>query len=61
MFVHDMTRIVPGRSNGVGFKRNHRIRKEDIPELVKTGKKNIEVLELEDDQIHEEDAALRRP
>lgn len=59
VLVHDTTRIVPGKFKGVGFKRNHRIREEDIPELLKIGKKHIYVLELDDNQIHEDDAALR--
>lgn len=59
VLAHDMTRIVPGKFKGVGFKRNHRIREEDIPELLKIGKKHIYVLDLRDDQIHEDDAALR--
>lgn len=59
VLAHDMTRIIPGQSKGVGFRRNHRIRAADIPELLKIGKKNIYVLELDDDQIHEDEAALR--
>ncbi len=59
VLAHDMTRIVPGKFKGVGFKRNHRVREEDIPELLKIGKKHIYVLELDESQIHEEDAALR--
>ncbi len=59
VLAHDMTRIVPGKFKGVGFKRNHRIREEDIPELLKIGKKHVYVLELNENQIHEEDAALR--
>ena len=59
VLAHDMTRIVPGKFKGVGFKRNHRVKAEDIPELLKIGKKHIYVLELDDDHIHEDDAALR--
>lgn len=59
VLAHDMTKIIPGQFKGVGFKRNHRVRAEDIPELLKIGKKHIYVLELHENEIHEEDAALR--
>ena len=59
MLAHDMTRIVPGKSKGVGFKKGHIIKKEDIPELLKIGKKHVYILKLSDDELHEDDAALR--
>ena len=59
MLAHDMTRIVPGKFKGVGFKKGHLIKKEDIPELLKIGKKHVYILELSDDELHEDDAALR--
>ena len=59
ILAHDMTRIVPGKFKGVGFKKGHVIRKEDIPELLKIGKQHIYVLNPDRDQIHEDDAALR--
>ncbi len=31
MLAHDMTRIVPGKFKGVGFKKGHLIKKEEIP------------------------------
>ena len=30
---HDVTRIVPGKFKGVGFKKGHVIQKKDIPNL----------------------------
>ena len=56
---HDMTRIVPGEFKGVGFKKGHIIREEDIGELKKIGKNFIYVLDLPEGQLHEDDAALR--
>lgn len=56
---HDMTKILPGEFKGVGFKKGHIIREEDIPELKKIGKNFIYVLELPEGQLHEDDAALR--
>jgi hypothetical protein len=57
--AHDITRILPGKFKGVGFKKGHIIQKEDIPELLKIGKQHIYVLNLNRDQLHEDDAALR--
>jgi hypothetical protein len=59
ILAHDITRIIPGKFKGVGFKKGHIIKKEDIPELLKIGKKHIYVLNLSEDQLHEDDAALR--
>ena len=44
ILAHDITRIVPGKFKGVGFKKGHVIREEDIPELLKIGKQHIYVL-----------------
>ena len=59
ILAHDITRIIPGKFKGVGFKKGHIVSKEDIPELLKIGKRSIYVLNLTRDQLHEDDAALR--
>ncbi|MBI4634409.1 MAG: molybdopterin-binding protein [Deltaproteobacteria bacterium] len=59
LLAHDITRIVPGEFKGVGFKKGHIVREEDIPELLKLGKQYLYVLELPKGQLHEDDAALR--
>lgn len=59
VLAHDITRIIPGRSKGVGFKKGHIVRPEDIPELLKLGKRHLYVLELPPGVLHEDDAALR--
>ncbi|MCB2145269.1 MAG: molybdopterin-binding protein [Deltaproteobacteria bacterium] len=56
---HDITRILPGEFKGVGFRKGHVIREEDIPELKKIGKNFIYVLNLPEGQLHEDEAALR--
>ncbi len=56
---HDITRIIPGKFKGVGFRKGHVIQEEDIPELIKLGKYHIYTLSLSDKDIHEDDAALR--
>lgn len=57
--AHDLTRIVPGEFKGRAFRKGHVIREEDIPELKRIGKEHIYVLELGDDDVHEDDAAVR--
>ena len=56
---HDMTKILPGEFKGVGFKKGHIVRAKDVGELKKMGKHFIHVLELSEEQLHEDDAALR--
>jgi hypothetical protein len=59
ILAHDITRIIPGKFKGVGFKKGHIVSKEDIPELLKIGKRHIYVLNLSRDLLHEDDATLR--
>jgi len=59
VLAHDITRIVPGQVKGVGFKKGHIVLSEDIPELLKLGKRHLYVLNLPPDRLHEDDAALR--
>lgn len=56
---HDVTKVVPGQFKGPAFRRGHIIRKEDIPELLDMGKEHVYVIELEEEEVHEEEAALR--
>jgi len=59
VLAHDLTRIIPGKFKGVGFKKGHVIRAEDLPELYKIGKHHLYVLELSSKRLHENDAARR--
>lgn len=56
---HDITEIVPGKFKGARFKKGHIIREEDIPKLKDLGKNHIYVLELEEEEMHEDEAAFR--
>jgi len=55
---HDVTKVIPGKFKGPVFRRGHIIQKEDIPELLSIGKEHIYVIELEEGEIHEEEAAI---
>lgn len=57
--AHDITEIVPGKHKGPAFRRGHIVRKEDISKLLDVGKRNLYVMELDIDELHEEDAAHR--
>ncbi len=59
VLAHDITRIIPGKFKGTGFKKGHVVREEDVPELLKLGKQSLYILELSPDRLHEDDAALR--
>ncbi|PRX30439.1 putative molybdopterin binding protein [Orenia metallireducens] len=56
---HDMTQVIPGEFKGVRFKKGHLVQKEDIPVLKSMGKDHIYLMELGDDECHEEEAANR--
>ena len=55
---HDVTAMRDG-FKGAAFKRGHVITQEDIPELLRLGKKHVFIWESEAGEIHEDDAALR--
>ncbi|WP_457552803.1 molybdopterin-binding protein [Desulfobacula sp.] len=54
--AHDMTEIIPGISKGPAFKKGHKVQSEDICRLMRMGKNNLYVLDLEESQVHEDDA-----
>ncbi|MEA3375615.1 MAG: molybdopterin-binding protein [Chloroflexota bacterium] len=56
---HDVTKVIPGKFKGPGFRRGHVIREEDIPELLSIGKEHVYVIEMGEGEVHEEEAALR--
>lgn len=56
---HDITEIVPGKFKGIAFKKGHIIKEEDIEKLLRIGKENIYVFNLNEDELHENDAAIR--
>jgi hypothetical protein len=57
--AHDLTKVVPGEYKGARFRKGHVISEEDVDELLKMGKEHVYVMELEEDELHEDDAAKR--
>ncbi len=54
---HDVTEIVPGGKKGPAFRKGHVIRQEDVEHLKRLGKNHIYILELTENDLHENDAA----
>ncbi len=55
--AHDITEIRPGQFKGPVFRKGHTVCNEDICHLQKLGKNHLYVIHLEDDEIHENQAA----
>lgn len=56
---HDITEIIPGEFKGVAFKKGHIIASSDIDRLLRIGKEHIYIMELNEDELHEDDAILK--
>lgn len=59
MLGHDLTKIVPGEFKGAAYKKGQVINQEDVETLKKMGKHHIWVIDLANDEIHEDEAAMR--
>ena len=55
--AHDITEIRPGEFKGPAFRKGHTVCNEDLCHLQKLGKNNLYVMDLEEDEIHENQAA----
>lgn len=56
---HDLTQIIPGEFKGSKFKKGHVIQEEDINVLLSMGKQHLFVVDKEETDIHEDEAAMR--
>lgn len=59
LLSHDLTQIVPGGFKGSRFKKGYLVKAEDIPVLLSMGKEHLFVMELGEEDVHEDDAAWR--
>lgn len=55
--AHDITEIRPGEFKGPAFRKGHVVCEEDLCRLQRLGKRHLYVLELQEDEIHENEAA----
>jgi molybdenum cofactor synthesis domain-containing protein len=56
--AHDITEIRPGEFKGPTFQRGHKVAHEDLCHLMRLGKRHLYVLDLKENQVHEDDAVL---
>ena len=59
VLCHDMTRIVKGEFKGAQFRKGHIVTEEDIPMLLSMGKEHLYVWEMDENMVHENEAAER--
>lgn len=59
VLAHDLTQIIPGEFKGSRFKKGHVIAQEDIEVLLSMGKRHLFVVDKEETDIHEDEAAMR--
>lgn len=57
VLAHDITEIKPGQSKGRAFKKGHVIQEEDIRHFERLGKDRLYVLDIAEDEMHEDEAA----
>jgi hypothetical protein len=56
---HEVVRIAPGEGGVLPFQRGYVVREEDVPRFLEIGKEHIYVVEGEEADVHENEAALR--
>jgi len=55
--AHDITEIRPGEFKGPAFRKGHTVCNEDLCHLQKLGKNHLYLIDLDQDEIHENQAA----
>ncbi|MCJ7594195.1 MAG: molybdopterin-binding protein [Desulfobacterales bacterium] len=55
--AHDITEIRPGEFKGPAFRKGHTVCEEDFCHLQRLGKNHLYVIDLPEDEIHENEAA----
>jgi len=55
--THDITEIRPKKFKGPAFRKGHTVCDEDICHLQKLGKNHLYLIDLDEDEIHEDQAA----
>ena len=56
--AHDITEIRPGEFKGPAFRRGHTVCEADLCHLQRLGKNHLYIIDLADDEIHENEAAV---
>ena len=58
VLAHDITEVRPGEFRGPAFRKGHIVCEQDICHLQRLGKESLFVLEISEDEMHEDDAAI---
>ncbi len=58
ILAHDITEIRPGEFKGAAFRKGYKVRSSDINHLKRLGKRNLYILNIDKDHVHENDAVL---
>lgn len=58
VLCHDMTQIIPGKYKDARFRKGHIVKEEDVPILLSMGKKHLFVYEVNENYVHEDEAAI---
>jgi hypothetical protein len=56
--AHDITEIRAGEFKGPSFRKGHIIEHQDLCHLMRLGKRHLYVLDLKENQVHEDDAVI---
>lgn len=56
--AHDITEIRPDEFKGVAFPKGHTVRDTDICHLMRLGKRQLYILDLDETKIHEDEAVF---
>ena len=56
--AHDITEIRPGEFKGPAFRKGHTVCEEDLCRLQKLGKNHLYIIDLNENEIHENEAAV---
>ena len=59
MLAHDITEIRPGEIKCRAYRKGHIVRQDDIEHFLRLGKEHLFVLNIAEDELHEDDAAYR--
>ena len=55
--AHDLTEVRPGEFKGAAFQKGHTVCDEDLCRLQKMGKNHLYLVDLDEDEVHEDQAA----
>jgi len=56
--AHDITEVRPGEYKGPSFRKGHEVQQTDVCHLMRLGKRHLYILDLNEDQVHEDDAVV---